>query len=289
MKFREGYTRYKRKFAIFILTHGRPHNQLTLETLRRLGYTGKIYLVVDDQDETFSEYMETYKDVAWFNKDVFIGRTETGLSSPEPNFAVFARNAIENIALCNGYDAFMMLDDDITNIRVRVPDNGVLKSYSPKGCLDEIIDLCVEYVITKKVACMGLGFCNLYIGGVDNFEKENPRQRLCAEAFIRNTDYEVKWRLNMVEDLITSVDGAIKNQVWFQFLPLQVDIRMSEGVVDGGNSDVYRKLGKFKVNFMPIIAYPSSNIMRYGKDWAVTTTPESCVPKIISSSYRKEV
>ena len=279
----------KNKFAVFILTHGRPHNQVTLETLRRLGYTGKVYLVVDNQDETLTEYANIYEDVICFNKEIFINDTETGLSLPEPKFAVFARNAIEDIALYDGYDAFMMLDDDITNIRVRFPDGNRLKSYSLKSCFNEVIDLCVEYVINQQIACMGLGFCNLYIGGIENFEKENPRQRLCAEAFIRNTKYTVKWRLNMVEDLITSIDGAVNNQVWFQFLPLQVDIRMSEGVVDGGNSDVYRKLGKFKVNFMPIIAYPSSNIMRYGKDWAVTTTPDTCVPKIISSSYRKEV
>lgn len=279
----------KQKFAIFILTHGRPHNQITLETLRRLGYTGKVYLVVDDQDKTLAEYDDIYEDVICFKKDVFIGSTETGLSSPEPKFAVFARNAIESIALSDGYDAFMMLDDDIINIRARLPDGSVLKSYSLKGCFDEVVDRCVEYVTTAGVACMGLGFCNLYIGGVENFEKENSRQRLCAEAFIRNTAYKVNWRLNMVEDLITSIDGAVDNQVWFQFLPLQVDIRMSEGVVDGGNSDVYRKLGKFRVNFMPVIAYPSSNVMRYGKDWSVTTTPETCVPKIISSSYRKEV
>ena len=38
----------KDNFVVFILTHKRPTKQLTLETLRKQGYTGRIYLVVDD-------------------------------------------------------------------------------------------------------------------------------------------------------------------------------------------------------------------------------------------------
>ncbi|EFC6976332.1 hypothetical protein DFZ72_21860 [Escherichia coli] len=35
-------------FCAFILTHGRPDKVLTYRTLRRAGYTGKIFIVVDD-------------------------------------------------------------------------------------------------------------------------------------------------------------------------------------------------------------------------------------------------
>ena len=31
-------------FAVFILTHGRPDNVKTLQTLKKCGYTGAIYL-----------------------------------------------------------------------------------------------------------------------------------------------------------------------------------------------------------------------------------------------------
>ena len=40
----------KTKFAAFILTHGRADDVLTYDTLRRCGYTGKIYLLVDNED-----------------------------------------------------------------------------------------------------------------------------------------------------------------------------------------------------------------------------------------------
>ena len=39
-------------YAVFIITHGRPDNQKTLETLMRLKFTGSWYLVLDNLDET---------------------------------------------------------------------------------------------------------------------------------------------------------------------------------------------------------------------------------------------
>ena len=43
-------------FAVFILTHGRPNNIVTLKTLRYQGYTGPIYFIIDDEDKTAEEY-----------------------------------------------------------------------------------------------------------------------------------------------------------------------------------------------------------------------------------------
>ena len=48
--------------AVFIMVHGRPKRMKTYHTLRKQGYTGKIFLVADDLDETRSEYQEIYKD-----------------------------------------------------------------------------------------------------------------------------------------------------------------------------------------------------------------------------------
>lgn len=47
-------------FCAFILTHGRPDKVLTYRTLRRAGYTGKIFIVVDDEDKTRHQYMAEF-------------------------------------------------------------------------------------------------------------------------------------------------------------------------------------------------------------------------------------
>ena len=111
MKFREGYTRHKRKFAIFILTHGRPHNQLTLETLRRLGYTGKIYIICDNEDEQIPKYQENYgKDnVIIFNKEYAMSITDTIDNFNDKRAVVYARNMCHSIAKNLGLDYFLNL------------------------------------------------------------------------------------------------------------------------------------------------------------------------------------
>ena len=38
-------------FAVFILTHGRPDNVITIKTLRQSGYTGKVYFIIDNEDK----------------------------------------------------------------------------------------------------------------------------------------------------------------------------------------------------------------------------------------------
>lgn len=38
-------------FGVFIITHGRANEQITLKTLKKCGYSGKVFLVIDDEDE----------------------------------------------------------------------------------------------------------------------------------------------------------------------------------------------------------------------------------------------
>ena len=47
-------------FAVFILSHGRPHNVKTCKTLVKQGYSGKWFLVLDNEDETINEYMDEF-------------------------------------------------------------------------------------------------------------------------------------------------------------------------------------------------------------------------------------
>ena len=43
-------------FAVFILSHGRPDNVITYKTLRTSGYTGPVYIVVDNEDDSLAKY-----------------------------------------------------------------------------------------------------------------------------------------------------------------------------------------------------------------------------------------
>ena len=59
------------EFVVFILCHGRPNDVLTWETLNRHGYTGKKYIVCDDEDKTLDGYINKFgkENVLIFNKE----------------------------------------------------------------------------------------------------------------------------------------------------------------------------------------------------------------------------
>ena len=43
-------------FVALILTHGRAERVHTYRSLRKQGYTGRIVIVIDDEDETAPDY-----------------------------------------------------------------------------------------------------------------------------------------------------------------------------------------------------------------------------------------
>ena len=51
----------RKDFACIVISHGRPECN-TVKVLRECGYTGKIYIVVDDEDKTLPDYIERYGD-----------------------------------------------------------------------------------------------------------------------------------------------------------------------------------------------------------------------------------
>ena len=69
----------KNNFAVFILSHGRADKVITVKSLRNSGYTGKIYIICDNEDEQIPRYQENYgKDnVIIFNKEYAMSITDT--------------------------------------------------------------------------------------------------------------------------------------------------------------------------------------------------------------------
>ena len=52
-------------FCAFILTHGRPDNIITLKSLERTGYTGRVIILIDNEDDSADRYRELYGDMVY--------------------------------------------------------------------------------------------------------------------------------------------------------------------------------------------------------------------------------
>ena len=104
----------KNDFAIFILSHGRANNQRTIDTLERLGYSGKLYIVLDNEDEQEAEYKRLYGEdkIIIFDKAEEMKHTDVMNNFQNHKLVVYARNRVNDIAKEMGVKYYLLLDDD---------------------------------------------------------------------------------------------------------------------------------------------------------------------------------
>jgi len=107
-------------FCVFILTHGRPDNLYTYRTLKKLNYTGPLYIIIDDEDPTADRYRELYGDqVIMFSKAALDDAVDTMDNLRDRRCILYARTAVYQIARDLGYTYFLQLDDDYNQFRYR--------------------------------------------------------------------------------------------------------------------------------------------------------------------------
>ena len=143
-------------FAVFIITHKRPNNQITLDTLKKGNYTGKIYFILDDEDDTIEEYKKNYgeENIKVFHKEAWfdIGDNLVGYKGvPE-----YARNECFKIAKELNLKYFVQLDDDYSSITYRYEKDGKLKSRSVFN-FDELFEAMCKFLENKKIYCIAFG------------------------------------------------------------------------------------------------------------------------------------
>ena len=108
-------------FAIFILTHGRPDNVKTYNVIRNRGYTGNIYIIIDNEDKSAEKYYENFGDkVIMFDKKAIAKTFDEADNFEDRRAIVYARNACFNIAKDLGIKYFMQLDDDYIAFHYRL-------------------------------------------------------------------------------------------------------------------------------------------------------------------------
>lgn len=105
------------EFAVFIMVWGRPDKMWTAKTLRNQGYTGKIYYVADDLDETLPLYKEKYgDDLLVFSKEKVKDLYDAGDNTGDLRSTLYAANIIPELAKEKGLKYFTIYCDDYTRI-----------------------------------------------------------------------------------------------------------------------------------------------------------------------------
>ena len=274
-------------FAIFILSHGRANNQITLKTLRKAGYTGKWDIVVDDSDEQKDEYVEKYGDhIIVFDKNAEYEKADTFTNEKYLKCILYARNACEKIAKKNEFKYFCQLDDDITSLVYRYEDDEKAKSKNVTN-LDDLLEAYIDFLESGNISCASFATQNAFIGGVSSLRSE-PNRR-CFNVFFRNVNIPVKWRCAMNEDYITSILEGMTGKVFIE--PKFVGVGTKEvgkGTQTGGMKETYAYMSDYERCFYAVIAAPSAfSVEQNLKKFQITLRKDFSVPKILNERWRK--
>lgn len=278
-------------FAVFITTHGRPNNQLTLKTLLDSGYTGDYYLVLDDTDTTIDEYIQNFgkEHILVFNKLEVVNLTDTGKRIPNMKCVIYARNAVEYIAQQFELKSFVVADDDITRFRHRFIQDNSLKSVPITKSIDDILRAYSDYLLSCNISAMSFGLLSFYFAGVDALSQRAVEKLRIVHNFIfRNTSIKCDWVSDYGEDFVTSILSNQRGDIMFTPPQVQYDSKVPSKRLDGGMSELYKSTKMVNLILGSMIFQPSCISAKLFKgDYLPYIARDKAFPKIISGRYKR--
>jgi hypothetical protein len=271
-------------FAIFILSHGRAGNVVTLDTLQRCGYSGKIFIVVDDEDEQEERYIVEYgaENVIVFCKQEYADKVDTVSVSGERKTPLFVRNAICDLAKEMGFEYFGMWDDDISRLSYRYEESGKLKAIDVSN-LDEIFEVMLNFMDNTNTDCMAFTNAGGLIGGLKGRFSEGLR-RQGANTYIIRTGSSCPFVGVYNEDLQFSLLKAAVGDLVFELTSICF-YAPERGTNKGGLSETYHEKSWYYINFHSVVCMPWA--VKISKDAKLTIWWKNAIPCIINERWKK--
>lgn len=237
-------------FAVFILTHGRPDNIKTTSTLRKCGYTGKIYYIVDNEDKTIEKYRNNYGQewVKIFDKKTLADKIDEGNNFDERRTITHARNACFGIARELGIKYFVQLDDDYYYFGYRYETGAkIIKN------MDLVFEIILRFYKSVNINSIAFGQGGDHIGGFSGIKLK----RKCMNSFFCSTDREFNFIGAMNEDVNTYTTLGSRGKIFFTFTNLQLDQKDTQSQTNG-ITDMYKRYGTYCKAFTTTMMHPSS-------------------------------
>lgn len=282
-----------KKYAVFILTHGRPDKVLTYKTLRSSGYSGDIYLICDDEDKTLDRYKEKYGDkVIIFSKIKYKGKFDKMDNFDGNKVIVYARNACYDIARSLGLDYFFEYEDDYTQFSFRKIEGSILRAVKSIK-MDEILNSMIKCLENTKSHTIAFAQAGDFIGGAPS-KFNNSFKRKAMNTFIfkvnKNPEDDIKFIGRMNDDVNTYLSQGKIGKLFFQIADIGM-VQLLTQSNSGGNTEAYKDAGTYIKSFYSVMIYPScckigmighiNGRIHHAIKW------KYAVPKILNESYKK--
>lgn len=279
-------------FAVFILTHGRADNVVTYKALERANYSGKLYFVIDDEDDQADEYRRRYgaDRVIVFSKQDAYDRADTMDNFNQHSAIIYARNESWRIAKELGLKYFLMLDDDYREIDLRYDDKGKLKA---KVCpdYDRLFGDMIRFL--DDSGALTVAFCQGgdFVGGLEGGNYKKGLLRKSMNSFFCKVEQPIEYRGTMNEDVVTYTTLSSRGLLFFSVSNTCV-IQLPSQSLEGGMTGTYLDGGTYLKSFYAVMSMPSCvkvqvmhtkhSRIHHRVNW------ERCEPKILNEKFRKE-
>jgi hypothetical protein len=277
--------------VIFIISHGRPNDIITLKTLKQIECKLPIYIIIDNEDKTDIIYFEKYKNnVLQFDKKHYASLVDNFDNSGNYRTTTHARNACFDFAESLGYEYFLVLDDDYTSFKFRINNN----LQHPKSCpnikkgIDDIFLSVLKYYKNANFKSICLSQGGDWFGGETNFNK-NPKRK-AMNSFFCSTKRRFMFISRLNEDVNTYMQLGHQGNVFLTIPFIQLD-QMQTQKTKGGMTEAYLSSGTYVKSFYTVMCRPDCcKINKMGRtnkrlhhliDWSVAT------PMIINEKYKK--
>ena len=273
-------------FAVFILSHGRADKVMTLKALKKAGYTGAWYILVDNLDDQLDRYIEKYGDhIVVFDKKAWAKKTDTVTSSDDLRSPVFARNAAYEIAEDLGLRFFAEFDDDLQTFTYRYIDNNSLRSKAVWN-MDDVLELMLAFQEESGAVSLGFASGGGLIGGLNGKFKQRLLRSI-HQAFILRTDDRIEFKGLLNEDGIATEVCNKTGKLAFEIVDV-VQNCPARSTNEGGLQELYKSNDEYVRAFYSIIVVPDSlKIMQKNGHTTLLRTTDNAMPKILGERWKK--
>lgn len=278
-------------FAVFILSNGRPDNMKTIKALKKGNYTGKTYIIIDNEDETADKYYKKFGEdnVIMFNKSDYDTQFDIADNLQDRRGVVYARNACFDIAKKLGIKYFLELDDDYTCFMYRKVVNDKLIGI-PCSKLDDLFEKTIEFLEKSNATTVAFAQGGDYIGGKDGGVFKKGLLRKAMNTFFCSVDRPFKFVGRINEDTTTYVDLGARGKLLFTITDVCITQTQTQKT-SKGMTELYLDNGTYVKSFYSVLFNPSCvkvammgakhQRMHHKIYW------NNCTPKILNEKWKK--
>lgn len=278
-------------FCVFILSHGRADCVDTVHTLERCGYTGKWYIVCDDEDKTLDDYKQRFgaDKILVFSKDEAAKMFDEMAVDPDRRVIVYARNICFKLAKNVGVRYFLELDDDYVDFQRRYISDGKLMVKGSRE-LDKEFEAMLRFLEKTGSTTVAFAQGGDFIGGKNNKRLEKGLLRKAMNTFFCDAEKPFEFFGVLNEDVNSYVYWGSRGLLFLTYVWEMIVQRQTQRNA-GGMTDIYLKTGTYAKTFYSVICMPSAvkvSVMGVsGRRIHHRINWDNCAPKIINERWKK--